>query len=202
MKRETYNGFVIEQTPPPDSLIPQRPRVNRLKQPDCGWLARWISRSGASHEVRGYPDRIVSDSHRTSQKSRCGHHILISGPCSPKNVPISRHAVQRPAARPSLSVKTADIHGLRIVGTSSIIDPMRRVSTKYAQRGLLSALLLAAGLPGGNAHVYCPEVECERIKQKIAKIQSKMRQGYRASAGEKMEDELRRLRKLRSKTCR
>ena len=44
--------------------------------------------------------------------------------------------------------------------------------------------------------------ECEKTRQKIARIESKMRQGYRASQGVKMEDELRRLRKLRSKQCR
>jgi len=46
------------------------------------------------------------------------------------------------------------------------------------------------------------KAECEKTKQKISKIESKMRQGYRASEGVKMDDELRRLRKLRSKYCR
>ncbi len=52
------------------------------------------------------------------------------------------------------------------------------------------------------ARVDCTKAECEKTKQKISKIESKMRQGYRASEGVKMDDELRRLRKLRSKYCR
>jgi hypothetical protein len=46
------------------------------------------------------------------------------------------------------------------------------------------------------------ELECEKIKQRISRIQSKMRAGYTRAEGEKMEAELRRLRKLRHKACR
>jgi len=53
-----------------------------------------------------------------------------------------------------------------------------------------------------SARVDRSKLECEKTKQKISKIQSKMRKGYRASEGVKMDDELRRLRKLRSKQCR
>jgi hypothetical protein len=52
------------------------------------------------------------------------------------------------------------------------------------------------------AHRDCPRAECEKTRQKIAKLESRMRQGYTVSAGRKMQDELRRLRKLRSKQCR
>ncbi len=62
-----------------------------------------------------------------------------------------------------------------------------------------AGLLLAAAVP---AHVYCPKAECEATKQRIRKIQSKMRLGYTRSQGEKLEAELRRLRALRSKRCR
>ncbi len=44
--------------------------------------------------------------------------------------------------------------------------------------------------------------KCEKTRQKIAKIHSKMRQGYTASQGIRMDEELRRLKKLRSKYCR
>lgn len=56
-------------------------------------------------------------------------------------------------------------------------------------------------LPDASAHVYCPKAECERTKQKISRIQSKMRQGYTRRQGERLEAELRRLRAIRSKKC-
>ncbi len=56
--------------------------------------------------------------------------------------------------------------------------------------------------PVTSAHVYCPKAECEKTKQKIQKIRSKMRQGYTAKQGEKMEADLRKLRAIRSKQCR
>ena len=46
------------------------------------------------------------------------------------------------------------------------------------------------------------DLECEKIKQKIHRIQSKMRSGYTRAEGEKLEAELRRLRALRQKACR
>ena len=66
--------------------------------------------------------------------------------------------------------------------------------------GLVAVLSLHSN--DGVARVDCTKAECEITKQKISKIKSKMRQGYRASEGVKMDDELRRLRKLRSKYCR
>jgi hypothetical protein len=74
--------------------------------------------------------------------------------------------------------------------------------------GLVVALLLAAGTAysqNGNSGCYprsACKAECEETKQKIRKIQSKMREGYSASRGEKMAAELRELRKVRSKLCR
>jgi hypothetical protein len=53
-----------------------------------------------------------------------------------------------------------------------------------------------------SAHVHCPKAECEETKQRIKKIQSKMRLGYSRSQGEKLQAELRRLRAIRSKKCR
>jgi hypothetical protein len=44
--------------------------------------------------------------------------------------------------------------------------------------------------------------ECEKIKQKIEDIRSKMRAGYTRAQGERMEEALRRLRALRAKACR
>ena len=53
-----------------------------------------------------------------------------------------------------------------------------------------------------QAHNVCPQAKCEETKQKIEKIQAKMRQGYTRAQGEKMEAELRSLRAIRSKRCR
>ena len=61
------------------------------------------------------------------------------------------------------------------------------------------AVLLASTVP---AHEYCPKAECEKTRQKIRQIQAKMRQGYTAKQGEKMEADLRRYRAIRSKQCR
>jgi hypothetical protein len=45
------------------------------------------------------------------------------------------------------------------------------------------------------------QLRCQQTKEKIRKIQSRMRQGYNARQGIRMDEELRRLRKLRSKHC-
>lgn len=66
-------------------------------------------------------------------------------------------------------------------------------------------IVLLLGLLSSSAtrgHVYCPKAECEATKQRIKKIQSKMRLGYTRAQGERLEAELRRLRALRSKHCR
>ena len=55
--------------------------------------------------------------------------------------------------------------------------------------------------PGVSAHEVCSKAECEETKQKIRKIQAKMRQGYTRKQGEKMEEDLRSLRAIRSKKC-
>ena len=65
---------------------------------------------------------------------------------------------------------------------------------------LVAAVVLLT--PGVAAHEACPKAECEETKQKIRHIQSKMRQGYTRKQGEKMEDDLRRLRAIRAKECR
>lgn len=56
--------------------------------------------------------------------------------------------------------------------------------------------------PGISAHEYCSKAACEKTKQKIERIHSKMRQGYTRKQGEKMEAELRKLRAIRFKQCR
>jgi F0F1-type ATP synthase membrane subunit b/b' len=46
------------------------------------------------------------------------------------------------------------------------------------------------------------EVKCAETREKIRRIESKMRQGYTAKQGIKMQDELRSLRELRKRICR
>ncbi len=53
-----------------------------------------------------------------------------------------------------------------------------------------------------HAHNVCPKAKCEEARQKIEKIQAKMRQGYTRAQGEKMEADLRSLRAIRSLRCR
>jgi hypothetical protein len=68
--------------------------------------------------------------------------------------------------------------------------------------GLLLALVVLQPTEIAVAQNGQSKDKCERTKQKIAKIHSKMRQGYTASQGVRMDEELRRLKKLRSKYCR
>jgi len=65
---------------------------------------------------------------------------------------------------------------------------------------VVSVLLLP--LSSSFAHSDCSKAKCEETRQKIDKIQAKMRQGYTRAQGEKMEAELRSLRAIRSKRCR
>ena len=44
--------------------------------------------------------------------------------------------------------------------------------------------------------------KCKVTKEKIRKVQSKMRSGYTRAQGEKMEEQLRKLRKQRRQFCR
>lgn len=46
------------------------------------------------------------------------------------------------------------------------------------------------------------ELKCAETREKIRRIESKMRQGYTAKEGVKMQDELRGLRELRKRICR
>jgi len=81
------------------------------------------------------------------------------------------------------------------------------VQDQLIQRNCAMRILTVIGfcllfMPGVSAHEYCSKAECEETRQKIRKIQSKMRQGYTRKQGEKMEADLRMLRAIRSKKCR
>ena len=64
---------------------------------------------------------------------------------------------------------------------------------------LVAALLT---LPAAADSRRDRQLECERIKQDIREIRSKMRSGYTRAQGEKLEARLRKLRALRAKACR
>lgn len=79
---------------------------------------------------------------------------------------------------------------------------MKNSSTNLHFIGLLLALAVLQPTETAAAQNGISKEKCEKTKQKIAKIHSKMRQGYTASQGVRMDEELRRLKKLRSKYCR
>ena len=66
----------------------------------------------------------------------------------------------------------------------------------------IMAMVLVLSPSAGFAHNYCAKAKCEETRQKIEKIQAKMRQGYTRAQGEKMEAQLRSLRAVRAKRCR
>lgn len=69
---------------------------------------------------------------------------------------------------------------------------------------LLAALFIYA-LNAAAANVATDEdreAECAETKAKIRKIEGRMRQGYTAKQGVRMEDELRRLKERRKRLCR
>ncbi len=70
-------------------------------------------------------------------------------------------------------------------------------------RFILVVVLLCVLSPAiSHAHNVCVKAKCEETRQKIKKVQAKMRQGYTRAQGEKMEAELRSLRAIRSQRCR
>jgi hypothetical protein len=69
-------------------------------------------------------------------------------------------------------------------------------------RATLLILLSMSIVRASDAASMDRAFECEKIKQKIEEIRSKMRTGYTRAQGERMEEELRRLRALRAKACR
>lgn len=65
----------------------------------------------------------------------------------------------------------------------------------------MALVALSIGVPH-PALAKSSKEKCEEVKQKIRKIESKMRQGYSAKEGIRLDEELRRLREIRWKTCR
>jgi cell division protein ZapA (FtsZ GTPase activity inhibitor) len=99
------------------------------------------------------------------------------------------------------SVDFADLDAVKISSQMAIVDEMKERTKNLQFTGLLVLLTMTVAMEAGAAKSNTKE-KCEKTKQKIAKIHSKMRQGYSASQGIRMDEELRRLRKLRSKYCR
>lgn len=65
---------------------------------------------------------------------------------------------------------------------------------------IMICVFAVASAKGMAAH--SSREECEEVKQKIRRIEAKMRQGYSAREGVRLEDRLRELREKRSKLCR
>jgi len=61
------------------------------------------------------------------------------------------------------------------------------------------AALVTAPVQAGNKD---RQVKCEDTKEKIQRLQTKMRHGYTARQGIRMDDQMRRLKKKRSEYCR
>ena len=69
-------------------------------------------------------------------------------------------------------------------------------------RLLLAVITWFLIIPGSFAHVQNDQARCEKTKQQIRLVQSKMRAGYTRAQGEKLEARLRKLRAERAKYCR
>jgi hypothetical protein len=65
----------------------------------------------------------------------------------------------------------------------------------------LLTIVLSLLFTTSPAHEIPDETECAAIKEKIRHIQSKMRSGYTRTQGERMEAQLRKLRKRRRAKC-
>jgi hypothetical protein len=98
------------------------------------------------------------------------------------------------------SVQIRQIVNLPLRRPARIVSQMKNRTNLLT--GLCIVIVALMSARGSVAHQDRTKIECEKTRQKIAKIESKMRQGYSAAQGVKMEDELRRLRKLRAKQCR
>lgn len=68
----------------------------------------------------------------------------------------------------------------------------------------ITLLLLAAAVLAfpARAHDKAAAAECAEIKAKIRAIESRMRAGYTAAQGRKLEERLRKLKAKRFKVCR
>lgn len=66
----------------------------------------------------------------------------------------------------------------------------------------LCALFAAALLANAPAEAVDRKAECVKVKQQIRKLKARMRQSHTARQSTRWNDELRRLRKRRAKTCR
>jgi hypothetical protein len=80
---------------------------------------------------------------------------------------------------------------------------------KYAALivSIIATVALLHSAHGASQEKQCSsrsacKAECEKTKRKIRQLQEKMRQGYSAAQGYRMEAELRRLRARRATLCR
>ncbi len=69
-------------------------------------------------------------------------------------------------------------------------------------RSVIALFFVCLVAPTGQAHEQSNKSKCDKTKQQIRLVQSKMRAGYTRAQGEKLEARLRKLRADRGKFCR
>jgi len=69
-------------------------------------------------------------------------------------------------------------------------------------RLVITLLFVCLAAPAGQAHEQNNKSKCDKTRQQIRLVQSKMRAGYTRAQGEKLEARLRKLRADRSEFCR
>lgn len=63
----------------------------------------------------------------------------------------------------------------------------------------IALLILAIALPADGGD--CDKEKCRKVKEDIRNIESRMRAGYSAAQGIRLEERLRKLKKKRRETC-
>ena len=68
-------------------------------------------------------------------------------------------------------------------------------------KSLLLLLCIAMSVPA-MAHPADKKAQCDRVKQQIRNVESRMRAGYTRAQGERLAERLRELREKRHRLCR
>ncbi|MBT8086163.1 MAG: hypothetical protein HKN35_09365 [Woeseia sp.] len=66
----------------------------------------------------------------------------------------------------------------------------------------MTVFLLGCSIPALEAHEKSAKAECAEVRQQIRRIYSRLRAGYTAKTGIRLEARLRELKKKRARVCR
>lgn len=66
----------------------------------------------------------------------------------------------------------------------------------------LTVLLAFSSINVAAAHPHKAQAECAKVRQQIRRVQARLRAGYTARAGVRLEARLRELKKKRARVCR